>query len=314
MKTEINNQVVAKKQRRYFNRDMIELTLLTLPTLIYLFIMNYLPMGGLVIAFKDFKYNKGIFGSEWNGFKNFEFFFTSQDAWRITRNTVGYGILFLVLGIVCAVTVALLLFEIRNRTALKVYQTIMILPNFLSWVIVGYIGYIFLNPIYGVVNNLLTFLGFDKIDWYADPKYWPYLLSIFSVWKGVGMSCIMYYAALMGIDESLFEAAKIDGANKMQMIKYISIPELASIISIMTILNMGNIFRGDFGLFYQMPRDIGTLYPTTDIIDTYIYRGLRTGSTSVTAAVGFFQSFVGLLLVVGTNMIVRKIAPENSLF
>lgn len=314
MKTEKNNRVMVKKRRGFANKEMFELTLLTLPVMIYLFVMNYLPMGGLVIAFKDFKYNEGIFGSKWNGLKNFEFFFTSQDAWRITRNTVGYGFLFLFLGILCAVIVALLLFEIRNKLALKCYQTIMILPNFLSWVIVGYIGYIFLNPVYGVVNSILNIFGLESIDWYSDPKYWPYILSIFYIWKSVGMSSIMYYAALMAIDESLFEAAKIDGANKLQMIRYISIPELASIISIMAILNMGHIFRGDFGLFYQMPRDIGILYPTTDIIDTYIYRGLRTGSTSITAAVGFFQSFVGLLLVVITNMIVKKIAPENSLF
>lgn len=291
-----------------------ELMLLALPALIYYFVMNYIPMFGIVIAFKDYKYNKGILGSKWCGFNNFKFFFESQDAWRITRNTVGYGILFIIAGVICGVLIALLLFEIRKKSALKIYQTVMILPNFLSWVIVSYITYILLNPVLGVVNRTLIALNLPVQDWYSDPKYWPFILTYSQVWKTVGMNSIMYYAALMSVDDSLFEAASLDGANKLQKIWHISIPSLLPLITIMIINNMGTIFRGDFGLFYQIPRDIGALYPTTDIIDTYVYRGLRTGDVGITSAVGFFQSFVGLFMVVGTNAVIRKIAPENAMF
>lgn len=303
-----------KKAGKAVILENLELLILTLPAVIYFFIINYIPMFGIVIAFKDFKYNKGIFGSEWNGIDNFKFFFTSQDAWRITRNTVGYGIVFLITGILAAVIVALLLFEIRKRWALKTYQTIMILPNFLSWVIVSYITYILLNPVLGVFNQIIAFFGGKGPDWYSDPKYWPYILTAVQTWKTVGMNSIMYYAALMGIDDSLFEAATIDGANKFQQILHVSIPALVPLMTILAIMNIGNVFRGDFGLFFQVTRDVGTLYPTTDIIDTYVYRGLRTGDPGITAAVGFFQSFVGMFMVFGTNAIIRKISPENAMF
>ena len=307
-------QAAAKPKKKRAGKESWELLLLALPALIYYFVMNYIPMFGIVIAFKDYKYNRGIFGSEWCGFNNFKFFFESQDAWRITRNTVGYGILFIVMGVICGVAIALLLFEIRKKIALKTYQTLMILPNFLSWVIVSYITYILLNPVLGVVNRVFDVFHIPTQDWYSDPKYWPFILTYSQIWKTVGMNSIMYYAALMAIDESLFEAASLDGANKWQQIRHISIPSLLPLVTILIINNMGSIFRGDFGLFYQIPRDIGALYPTTDIIDTYVYRGLRTGDVGITSAVGFFQSFVGLFMVVGTNAVIRKIAPENAMF
>lgn len=307
-------KAAAKPKKKRAGKESWELLLLALPALIYYFIMNYIPMFGIVIAFKDYKYNRGIFGSEWCGFNNFKFFFESQDAWRITRNTVGYGILFIVMGVICGVAIALLLFEIRKKIALKTYQTLMILPNFLSWVIVSYITYILLNPVLGVVNRVFDVFHIPTQDWYSDPKYWPFILTYSQIWKTVGMNSIMYYAALMAIDESLFEAASLDGANKWQQIRHISIPSLLPLVTILIINNMGSIFRGDFGLFYQIPRDIGALYPTTDIIDTYVYRGLRTGDVGITSAVGFFQSFVGLFMVVGTNAVIRKIAPENAMF
>jgi putative aldouronate transport system permease protein len=272
-------------------------------------------MLGLIIAFKDYRNNLGVFGSEWVGLRNFKFFFTSQDAWRIARNTMGYGILFIILGIICAVTIAILLYEIKNKLALKFYQTTMILPHFLSWVIVGYITYILLEPNIGILNNILNLFGMEGIDWYLEPKYWVVILPVVNVWKTVGLNCIMYYAALMSIDEQLFEAANIDGASKWKQIKYITIPSLVPLMTILTILHIGNIIKGDFGLFYNIPRNVGLLYPTTDIIDTYIYRGLQTGDDiGITTAVGLFQSFVGLIMVVATNKIVKKISPENSLF
>jgi putative aldouronate transport system permease protein len=271
-------------------------------------------MFGAVIAFKDYKYDLGILGSKWVGFKNFEFFFQSSDAWRITRNTVGYGMTFIILGIISAVIVALLLFEIKNKLALKFYQTSMILPHFVSWVIIGFISYSLLNPVSGILNQILKTLNLAPIEWYSEPKYWPFILTLFNIWKGVGMGSVVYYAALMGVDHHLYEAAEIDGATKMQQTWHISIPALIPVMTILSIMSFGNIFRGDFGLFYQLSRDVGTLYPTTDILDTFVYRGLRTGDLGATAAVGFFQSFVGLVMVLFVNGVVKKIKSENSLF
>lgn len=306
----------AKKKSHW--RDFCanaELSILLIPGVIFFLIFCYLPMIGVIIAFKDYRNNLGVFRSKWVGFQNFKFFFTSQDAWRIFRNTVGYGLLFIVLGIVCAVFVAILLYEIKNRIALKFYQTTMILPHFLSWVIVGYITYILLEPGMGIINQILIKLGIGGKEWYSEPKYWVFILPVVNVWKTVGLNCIMYYAALMGIDEQLFEAATLDGANRFKQIIHISIPSLVPLMTILTILHVGNVIKGDFGLFYTIPRDIGLLYPTTDIIDTYVYRGLRQGDdVGITAAVGLFQSVVGMVMVVGTNLIVKKIDPERALF
>ncbi len=293
------------------NRQML---ILTLPALVYFFIFCYIPMFGVIIAFKDYSYSAGILGSQWVGLKNFTFFFASQDAWRLTRNTVGYALLFIVAGTIAPVLIALLLNEIKSRTAIKFYQTTMILPYFLSWVIVGYITYILFNPKLGIMNQILAAFGLDGVDWYSEPKYWPAILTIVNTWKSVGMNSIFYYSALLSVDQSLYEAAHIDGANKAQQMWHISLPALRSIVTILTILAVGNIFRGDFGLFYQIPRNVGLLYPVTDIIDTYLYRGLRYGDVSITAAVGLFQSVVGMVTVIITNYCVRKISPEQALF
>lgn len=295
-------------------RQNLSLLFLTVPALLYYFIFAYIPMFGAVIAFKDYKAPKGILGSDWNGFKNFEFFFTSQDALRITRNTVGYALLFIAVNLISAVIVALMLNEVRNRKALKLYQTAMILPRFLSWVIVGYISYTILSPSMGILNQIIEFFGGSKVDWYSSPGYWPYILVITNTWKVIGLNCLMYYAALMGIDNSFYEAAEIDGANKIQQIIHISIPSIKSLMIVLTLLAFGNIFRGDFGLFYIIPRDIGLLYPATDIIDTYVYRGLRMGNLGITAAIGLFQSVVGFVMVVTMNWLVRKIEPDSALF
>ncbi len=295
-------------------RQNLSLLFLTVPALLYYFIFAYIPMFGAVIAFKDYKAPKGILGSAWNGLQNFEFFFTSQDAWRITRNTVGYALLFIAVNLISAVIVALMLNEVRNRKALKFYQTAMILPRFLSWVIVGYISYTILSPSMGILNQIIEFFGGTSVDWYSSPKYWPYILVITNTWKVIGLNCLMYYAALMGIDNSFYEAAEIDGANKIQQIIHISIPSIKSLMIVLTLLAFGNIFRGDFGLFYIIPRDIGLLYPATDIIDTYVYRGLRIGNLGITAAIGLFQSVVGFFMVVTMNWLVRKIEPDSALF
>lgn len=308
-------RIKKKKSRWKAFKDNAELSALLIPGILLLITFMYIPMFGVIIAFKDYRNNLGIFGSKWVGLQNFKFFFTSQDAWRIARNTVGYGILFIILGIIAAVFVAILLYEVRSRAALKFYQTSMILPHFLSWVIVGYITYILLEPNMGIFNQIIRFCGGEGLQWYSEPKYWVFILPLVNLWKNVGLKCIMYYAALMGIDRELFEAAEIDGANRFKQILHITIPSLVPLMVILTILDVGHIIKGDFGLFYTIPRDVGLLYPTTDIIDTYVYRGLRTGDDiGITTAVGLFQSVVGFIMVVGTNLIVKKISPENSLF
>lgn len=316
MKNNNSEEMILRKKNKFQTfKDNFELSILLIPGILFFLIFSYFPMVGVIIAFKDYRNNLGIFGSKWVGFENFKFFFTSQDAWRITRNTVGYGLLFLILGIITSVTIAILLYEVKKKYLLKFYQTSMILPHFLSWVIVGYITYILLEPNLGILNQILEFFGFEGKDWYSEPSYWVWILPIVNVWKTVGMNCIMYYAALMGVDSQLYEAATIDGASKWKQTWCITIPSLIPLMTILTILHIGNIIKGDFGLFYTIPRDIGILYPTTDIIDTYVYRGIRLGDDiGMTGAVSLFQSVVGFFLVVTTNLIVKKISPENSLF
>jgi len=267
-----------------------------------------------VLAFKDYRYNLGIFGSPWAGLKNFQFFFTSQDFIKLMRNTLGYGLAFMITSLLSAVTVALLLFEVKLRAAVKFYQTVMILPRFLSWVVVGFITFLVFSHSNGIANSILTASGKPGIDWYTKPMYWPPILIVVNIWKGVGTGAILYYAALMGINKELYEAAEIDGAGRLKQTWYISLPSLVPLMVVLTILAIQQIVRGDFGLFYQIPRNVGALYPTTDVIDTYVFRGLRSGDMAMTAAVGLFQSVAAFILIVGTNLVVRRISPEHSLF
>lgn len=308
---------VEKKHKwlKHIRFDDIQLLLLQLPAIIYVFIFCYLPMYGIIIAFKKFNPSKGIWGSKWVGFKNFEFLFTSQDMWRITRNTVLYSLWFLLIGNVCAILIAIFLYNLRGRMFVKIYHTIMILPTFISIILVSYIVYALLNPASGVINRVLVDLGMSKVDWYADPKPWPAILTIVDVWKGVGMGCVLYYAALMGIDSDLFNAAKIDGANKVQQMWYIAVPELASVVAIRIIMGFGGLFSGDFGLFYQVTRNSAALYSTTDIINTYTFRALMENNDIATSsAVGLAQSVVGLFMILLVNGVIRKVSYENRLF
>lgn len=275
----------------------------------------YIPMVGIIIAFKDYRYDKGIFGSPWVGFNNFKFFFESNEFFRITWNTLSMNLIFIVVGIACAVLVAVMLFEIRSRLKVKTFHTILITPHFVSWVIVAYVVYGFLNPEYGLVNQFLTSIGMEKIQFYSIPGVWPVILLISFIWKHVGMDSVLYYATLMGIDESLFEAAALDGATEIQKARYITIPSLIPIITLLAIMKIGGIFRADFGLFYQVPRNVGALYETTDVIDTYIFRNLRTlGNIGMSSAVGLLQSVVGFVLVLLTNYLSKKVDPDGGLF
>ena len=225
-----------------------------------------------------------------------------------------YGAWFMIIGPVVNVIIALLLFEIRNRKALKTYQTIITFPNFMSMVIVGYVVYALLSPKTGLFNQVLTFLGMQPADMYMDPGRWPVILTLVNLWKGVGMGSMMYFASLMGIDTSLYEAAELDGASRFQKMLHISIPHLIPLVCIFTIMGAGSLINGNFDLFYIIPRDTSILYETTDILNTYVYRALSDGSYAMGATVGLIQSAVGMLLVVGANLIVKKISPENSMF
>ncbi len=301
----------TKNYNKQTLRENISLWMLALPGVILTFIFCYLPMFGVIIAFKQFNPNLGILKSKWVGFDNFKFFFQSNDFFRIMRNTIGYGIVFLVLGNLAAVIVAIMLYNIKKKAALKYYQTTMILPKFISLVLVAYIVYALLNPVSGVINRIFG----TSIDWYASPQYWPVILTIVEIWKGVGMKSIIYYAALIGIDESLFEAARIDGASRWHEIKSIIIPELMSLICIYLILGVGTLVNGDFGLFYQVPMNVGVLYSTTDIINTYVFRALQQGTNmGRTAAVGLFQSLTGTILILLSNAVVKKVDPDKSFF
>ncbi|MEG0048152.1 MAG: ABC transporter permease subunit, partial [Clostridia bacterium] len=291
------------------------LTLMAIPASITLFIFSYLPMVGLVLAFKDYRYNKGFLGSEWVGFKNFEFFFKSNDAWIVLRNTIGLNFLFILFTMLISVAIALLLNEIHNRRAIKTIQTVMFFPYFMSWVVAGYLLYAFLHHNYGIANNVITAFGGKPIAWYSKPEYWPFILTFMYVWKMAGYNSVIYYAGLMGIDTAYYEAAEIDGATRWQMIWRITIPMLKNIIIVMLILQVGRIMYADFGLFYQLTRDQGALYATTDVLDTYIFRTLRvTGDIGIGSAVGFFQAIVGFILIVSANAIVRKVDRDSALF
>ena len=295
-------------------RNNIPLAIMCLPALAYIICFNYLPMFGVVIAFKDYNYVDGILGSPWVGFEHFKFFFESNEAAVLLRNTILYNVLFIILSTFLKVLVALFLYEITSRVFLKSYQTAIILPNFISWVLVAYIGYALFASETGMLNSILRSMGDKPIQWYSEPKYWPFILTIFEMWKGVGMGCIIYYAALMGVDKSLYEAAEIDGANRLKQITNISIPTILPTICILLIMSVGGILGGDFGLFYQLPRNSGALYPATDVISTYVYRGLQSGDLGRTAAIGLFQNFVGLVLTLGTNLFIKKFNPENAMF
>lgn len=294
---------------------------MVLPGTIWLLLFAYLPMFGTVIAFKNFRYDPNgffasILNSDWVGFENFKFLFTTNDAWIITRNTILYNLVFIVLGLVLAVFVAIVLNELANKRLSKIYQTGMLFPHFLSWVVVSYFVFTFLSVDRGLVNNILVWFGVeDPISWYNEAKYWPFIIILTSMWKGVGYGSIVYLAAIVGIDKNYYEAAMIDGANKWQQIRNITIPMITPLIVILTILNIGRIFSADFGLFYQVPRDSGTLYSVTNVIDTYVYRGLTTmGDISMSTAAGLYQSVVGFTLVMLTNYLVKKIEKEYALF
>ncbi len=311
---------VAGNTRKKFSwkdfRRCLPLYLMFLPGALYLILNNYIPMGGLIIAFKRVNWNKGILGSDWAGLSNFTYLFKTKDAWIITRNTLGYNLIFIVLGTLVAISVAILLNEIKCTVLKKTYQTVILLPYLISMVVVSYLVYAMLSAENGFINlTILKGLGLESISWYTEPKYWPAILIIVHTWKSFGYNCILYYATLVGIDRGYYEAAVIDGASRWQQIRHITLPELTPTIITLTLMSIGKIFYSDFGLFYQVPMDSGPLYDVTNTIDTYVYRGLiRLNDVGMSSAAGFYQSMVGFVLVLLANWVVKKISEENALF
>jgi putative aldouronate transport system permease protein len=306
-----------KKHQAGYVIDNLQLLILTLPAIALMLVFSYWPMFGIVLAFKDFKVPQGILGSPWISplTRNFDFFIKSIDAFRVTRNTLLLNAMFIAVTTFCAVGFALVMFEVRKSWCIKTYQTIAIIPSFVSWVAIGYMVYALLEPSKGMLNRIIESFGMDSVDWYARFSYWPVILLVTKIWQGVGLGSIIYYAALVGIDSEYFEAATVDGATRLQQIWYISLPQITSVIIIMTILAIGSIFRADFGLFYNVTRNIGALYPSTDVIDTYIFRALmKQGNVGMASAVNLIQSVVCFVTLLATNLIVRKIDPEYALF
>ncbi len=309
---------MKKQKKNRMNKvnlmENLQMLLMVLPGVLFLIVFQYLPLPGIAIAFKKYNPYKGIFGSPWVGLKNFAFFFSSQDAARTIGNTLMYSISFLIIDLVAAVVLALMLYYLRSRIATKFYNTVVFIPKFMSMVIVAFIVYAILSPTYGLLNQLIVKLGGTGVNWYAEPKYWPLILTATHVWQTVGMNCVLYYSSLMSMDNALVEAAEMDGANRMQQIWHVIIPHLVPIMVITTILAIGSLFSSSLDLFYQIPKNQGLLYAATDTINTYVYRALLEGSLEKSAAINLFQSAVGFVLIIGTNAIVKKISPENSLF
>lgn len=294
--------------------------LFCLPGALWMIFFFYLPVLANVVAFKEFHFSpngfiSSLINSPWVGFKNFEFLFKSNDAWLITRNTVLYNLGFIFLNLLISVFFAVVMSMLRNGRLTKLYQTWMLLPYFLSWVIISYFVFAFLSTDKGLVNSLIRSSGGTPINWYIEPVYWPYILLFIGTWKNIGYNSILYFASVMGIDPTFYEAAEMDGANKWQQIRHITLPSLVPLMTLMTILAVGRIFSADFGLFYNVPMQSGALYNVTQVFDTYIYNGLKsTGDLGMSSAASLFQSSVGFIVLMISNAVVRRIDPESALF
>ncbi|MBQ9642931.1 MAG: sugar ABC transporter permease [Lachnospiraceae bacterium] len=283
--------------------------------LIYIFINNYMPLAGLQIAFKNFNFAKGMWDSPWIGFKNFEFLFKSKDAFVMVRNTLLYNIAWIFIGMVIGVGAAILLNEVQNAVAKKFYQTAILLPYLMSMVVIAYLVYAYLSPSSGLFTKAIERLTGNTIQFYQEPKYWPFILTFVHEWRGIGFGMILYLSSLLGIDPGYYEAASLDGATKWQQIRLITIPLLKPTILMLLILNLGQVFRSDFGLFYQVPMMQSPLFPVTQTIDTYVYRALmQLNNVGMSAAASFIQSVVGFIFIVTANKIVAKLDENSALF
>ena len=303
------------RKRKKFSFENLELYGMITPSVIYFIIFAYLPMVGLIIAFKDYNYVDGIFGSPWCGFDNFKFLFESGKVWSLAKNTIVYNLAFLVTTVIAEVILAVLLSEIVGKRLKKFCQSVMILPNFISWVVVGVFVYNFLNFESGVFNRVLLSMGKDPVHFYAETGAWPYILVLANLWKGAGYGSIIYLATITGIDTTIYEAAEIDGANVWQRIRHITLPLLTPTIITMSLLSVGRLLRGNFDLFYQLIGNNGMLYESTDIIDTYIFRALLSSpNIGMSSAVGFLQSVLCFVVIVIVNKAVKAYEKDYALF
>ncbi len=321
----INKSKDVKKRKQFlkWTRDDAELALLGLPAFIWYAIFAFLPMFGVVLAFKNYKIAEGghsflysLFKSDWAGFKNFSFFIKNNDFLILLRNTIGYNLVFIVLGIIIPVTLAIVSSLIYSKRKSKVYQTMMFFPHFMSWVVVSYFVYAFLSPDKGLVNSLLKTMGNKGIMWFGKPgkPYWPFFLVLINIWKSTGYGMVVYMASISGIDNALYEAAVIDGASITQQARYITLPSIKPVILMLFILNVGKIFYSDFGLFYQVTRGIPlSLFPVASTFDTYVFNALKTAPLGQTSAVTFMQSFACMITILLANFIVSKIDNESAI-
>ncbi len=309
-----NSALKIKKLPRNF-KMILALFSMMIPGLVYLIINNYIPMAGLVVAFKRFEYSKGIWDSAFTGFSNFTYLFRTQDALNIIRNTIGYNLTFIVLGNILAISVAIMLYFLVNEKLKKVYQTVILVPYLISMVVVSYIVFAFLSQENGFLTNLIVSITGEKISWYTESKYWPFILVIVNLWKSFGYSSIIYYATAVGIDTSLYEAATVDGANTFRKVWHITLPGLKLTIITLVLLSIGRMFYSDFGLFYQVPMRSGLLSAATDTIDVFVYKGLtQLNDVGRASAAGFLQSVLGFITVLLANTIVRKLDKDSALF
>ncbi|MCR2804421.1 ABC transporter permease [Paenibacillus soyae] len=315
-------RVVMKKKKKSFLTDVKQnfyLYLLVLPGVLYFLIFKYLPMVGVVVAFQDFNTIKGIFKSEFVGLKNFEYFFTSKDWLIVTWNTVFLNILFLFTGLFFAILIAIVLSEISSKHFKKVTQSIVILPNFISWTLVSMFVFALLSTDIGLINSILKAFGFiqegQEISFYSNPDLWVGILVALKIWKGAGFGSVIYLAAIAGIDQEIYEAAKMDGATRLQCITKITLPQLRTTVVLLTLFGIGDIFQGDLGMIYAIVGDNPNLYHTTDVIDTYVFRMLRQmNDISMSTAIGLYQSIVGLIIVFATNHLAKKYDSDSAIF
>ena len=305
-----------KKKKWVAAKRYLPLYFLALPSLLYLLINNYIPMAGVIIAFKNINLKEGILNSPWCGFDNFKYLFATKDAFVITRNTILYNLAFIVFGTLFSITLALLLSELKSKKMSKFYQTVVLFPYLVSMIIVSYLVYAFLSENTGFLNNtILPALGLEKYAWYSKTKYWPFILVFVSIWKSSGYNCIIYLSAILGIDTSYNEAAMLDGASIWQRIRLITLPMIKPTILMLLILSVGRMFYSDFGLFYQVPRNSGMLFSATQTIDTYVYNALMVNNNiALSSAASVLQSLCGVVCILLANWVVRKISEENAMF
>lgn len=316
-----NSSAKSNNKRKNRKKTLMLLTMVA-PTALWLILLRYIPMAGIVIAFKKYKVYtpkpslvNNIVNSKWVGLGNFKFLFTSSDTLLVLRNTVGYNLLWIALGVVISVSFAIMINEITSKFVAKTYQTMMFFPFFLSWVVVSYFVMALLDPTSGLIVKAQLARGLTPTEWYHDYKPWPVILTICNLWKNMGYQTILYLAAITGIDKSQYEAAAIDGASKWQQIWYVTIPNLRNMVIILLIMDIGKIFNSDFGLFYSVPQNSGTIFRTTQVLDTYVYRALMNSQNiGMSTAASLFQNAVGFVLIMITNTMIRKIDPDSALF